>query len=51
MLAFHAMAKAKLNDREAAKQLLAQAKEAFEKSMRDDGGTRRWRLREIGGTD
>ena len=39
ILAFHAMTKAKLNDRPAAKELLAKAQEAFKKAMKDDHGT------------
>ncbi len=39
ILAFHAMTKAKLNDRPAAKELLAKAREAFKKAMKDDHGT------------
>ena len=37
--AYHAMIKARLNDREAASELLSRAKEAFKKEVLDDQGT------------
>jgi hypothetical protein len=37
--AFHAMIRARLNDREAANELISKAREAFKKAMLDDHGT------------